>query len=72
MGAFLVLRLLGPLAVRQRALAEMKEIPGDDPDGAELISLLNYVRCTIAKDARQRSHRRRLITTPPCHGHPFL
>lgn len=48
----LILRLLGSSALRLEALAEIKAIPGDDPDSKALIPILVYVQAIIEKDPR--------------------
>lgn len=48
----LLLRLLGPLSVRQPALAELKLIPATDPEIQDLLSMLACVSYMIEKDSR--------------------
>lgn len=50
----LLLRLVGPLPLRQQALAEVevKQIPATDPEGPDLLAMLACVSYMIEKDPR--------------------
>lgn len=48
----ILLRLLGPSEMRQRALAELHELPLQDPDRHVLLSTIGKVRFMIERDPK--------------------
>ena len=48
----LLLRMLGGPALRRQALAELQQLPEDDPARVELVSLLSHVQGIIDRDPR--------------------
>jgi hypothetical protein len=59
----LVLRLLGPRPMREAAMAEIQELPGDDPDHRALSRLLSALRRLVGRDKKVPEDERRSFMT---------